>query len=179
MAFDRPVEKEKERESRDSWVRGFDHILPIDFGHTNDKGPIDKLIELLEVDKLDPNEVDRMGGIRPLHKAAARGYTEAVAVLLDHGADIDAVNNTGMTALALAETGDALVTADARALLIARGAKDIKAPKKKRFIYNPSGKSYWIYAEDENGNSNERNHDAEEVEAPAYARAGFTLEQGA
>ena len=159
---------EKAKASRAEWVRGFDHVLPIDTGYGNFKGPIEKLVELLEVDKLDPNEVDQAFGLRPLHKAAARGYTEAIAVLLDHGADIDALDNLGMTPLA--KCGDKEECAEAKALLIARGAKDIPVPRKKIFRYRPGEKSYWIYAEDDEGNSNENNPNAEEVEPPAFAR---------
>ena len=159
---------EKAKKSREEWVRGFDHVLPIDTGYGNFKGPIEKLIELLEVDKLDPNEVDQCFGLRPLHKAAARGYTEAIKVLLDHGADIDALDNIGMTALA--KCGDKEECAEAKALLVARGAKDIPVPRKKIFRYNPGGKSYWIYAEDDEGNDNETNPDAPEVEPPDFAK---------
>jgi len=148
---------EKIERSRKKWVRGFDHVLPIDHTHGNFKGPIEKLVSLLEDDKLDPNEKDVMG-LRPLHKAAARGYAQAIAVLLDHGADINAQDNLGMTPLAKCTTKNADGTftdkpecAEAKALLIERGAKDIPAPRARRFRYDPTGHSYWTWAEDENG----------------------------
>lgn len=169
-------EGEKQKVPRETWLRGFDYVLPIDAGFGDYKGPIEKLVELLEVDKLDPNEVDILG-LRPLHKAAARGYTEAIAVLLDHGADIDAVDNLGMTALA--KCGDKPEAAEAKALLLARGAKEIPVPRKKIFKYSLRGKSYWTWAEDENGNSNEFNADAEEVEPPPYARGKGAVAQPA
>jgi len=41
--------------------------------------------------------------VRPLHTAAARGNLEAVALLLDHGADINAASKDGKTAFTYAE----------------------------------------------------------------------------
>jgi ankyrin repeat protein len=41
--------------------------------------------------------------VRPLHTAAARGNLEAAALLLDHGADINAASKDGKTAFTYAE----------------------------------------------------------------------------
>mmetsp|Transcript_73549 Transcript_73549/g.202021 ORF Transcript_73549/g.202021 Transcript_73549/m.202021 type:complete len:186 (-) Transcript_73549:296-853(-) len=157
----------KAERSRKKWVKGLNLVLPIDMGFAQHKGPIKKLVELLESKEVDANEEDIMK-LRPLHKAAARGYTEAIAVLLDHGAEIDAADVNGLTALA--KCGDRPECAEARALLLARGATDTAQPRKKLFRYRPKpDRSYWIFAQDENGNSNDNNPDAPECEPPAYA----------
>lgn len=65
------------------------------------------------------NEVFPLIGISPLLLASASGQVETVAVLLDAGADIDAQDLTGWTALhAAAFKGDYATTS----LLVQRGA---------------------------------------------------------
>jgi len=174
----------KHKKMREQWIRGLDHVLPIDTGYGKFKGPIEKLKEMLDSKEVDANQQDVMA-LRPLHKAAARGYTEACAMLLDFGAEIDALDNAGMSALMKAEDekygGPYEETV---ALLKARGAKTIKRERQKRFRYNPGGHSYWTWAEDEEGNKYEYskydedlkgtfvhpNWEActEEIEPPAY-----------
>lgn len=135
-------------EQRAMWVRGFDHVLPIDAEKGNWHGPIDKLVELLEVDKLDVNERDSACNLTPLMKAAARNHVEAIKVLLDHGADLELTDNSGFTALHKCSGGKTLggqykLHAEARALLLERGAKDTPMPKQRIFIYDPPDNSRW------------------------------------
>jgi len=153
-------------------------VLPIDHTHGKFKGPIEKLKEMLDSKEVDPNQRDVMN-LTPLMKAAARGYTEAAKMLLDYGAEIDATDNIGYTALRKAEDakygGPYTETAE---LLRSRGAKDVPLAREKRFRYDPSGKSYWTWAEDENGKKYEYVEDntiypnweacTEEVEPPDY-----------
>ena len=136
--------------SRATWVRGYDHVLPIDYTHSKFKGPIEKLVSLLEDDRLDPNERDQAFNLTPLMKAAARGYTEAIDVLLDHGADIDLKDNMGMTALHKAWKR----YPEARARLIARGATMFPWPVKRVFHYkfaSSKEESHWEEIDDPTG----------------------------
>ena len=132
---------EKQMKMREKWVRGFDHVLPIDYKMGNYKGPIEKLVELLEVGdvveckktgaelkKLDPNARDRALNLTPLMKAAARGYLEAIDCLLDHGADPDLKDNVGMTALHKCWK----TFPDCKARLIERGATQFPWPQSAR-----------------------------------------------
>ena len=137
----------KEMRSRETWVRGYDHVLPIDYQMGTWKGPLEKLVELLEVDKLDPNERDAALGLTPLMKAASRGYLEAINVLLDHGADIDLRDNTGMTALHKCWKEHP----ECKELLLKRGATRFPWPKKNVFNYrfkSTGEKSYWEEIDD-------------------------------
>lgn len=152
--------------ARETWVRGWDLVLPIDAYGSREKCPVEKIISLLKDDKLDPNHVDVLG-LRPLHKAAARGFTEAVAVLLDHGAEIDALDSLGMTALA--KCSDEEKHQETKELLLSRGAKNIPAPREKIFKFKPGGRHYWCFKYDDDGNSNENNPDAMEVDPPEWA----------
>ena len=65
------------------------------------------------------NEVFPLIGIRPLVLASASGQVETVAVLLDAGADVDAQDLTGWTALHAAAFNGDYATA---LLLVQRGA---------------------------------------------------------
>lgn len=137
---------EKIARQRATWVRGFDHVLPIDYTHGKYKGPLEKLISLLEDDKLDPNTRDKALGLTPLMKAAARGYIEAIDVLLDHGADPDLKDNCGFTALHKCwKTHPAC-----KEKLIARGATVFPWPKKRIFKYRfkGMGQSHWQEMDD-------------------------------
>jgi len=71
------------------------------------------------------NVSDPRGGATPLMHAAAVGSVEAMQTLLDHGADVNATNGTGATALMWAATEIEKVR-----LLVARGA-DVKAVSKR------------------------------------------------
>ncbi len=65
----------------------------------------------------NPNVSDARGGGTPLMYTAAVGSVEAMTLLLDHGADVNAANNAGATALMWAATD-----VDKVRLLLARGA---------------------------------------------------------
>ena len=138
---------EKHAKQRLTWVRGFDHVLPIDTGWGLFKGPVDKLLQLIKEEGLDVNERD-VGGLTPLMKAAARDHTEAIAVLLDNGADINATDNSGYTALHKCSIKPYTLHEAARKLLLERGAKEFPKPKQRIFKYNPGGESYWMDAPD-------------------------------
>lgn len=65
-----------------------------------------------------PNDIGAFGDY-PLHKVAIWGDIEAAAVLLDHGADIDALGEDGDTALHRAVVGG---HEEMIRFLVARGA---------------------------------------------------------
>lgn len=58
-----------------------------------------QVVELLSLDGYTANDSVHVIGIRPLTLAAGYGHLDAVKVLLDHGADINAEDVTGWTAL--------------------------------------------------------------------------------
>ena len=73
-----------------------------------------EVLPLLLLNGCDPNEAIRFEGDdeyddstrfrrTPLIEAARRGYLEAVKLLLAHGADINGVDDSGLTALEAAE----------------------------------------------------------------------------
>ena len=71
----------------------------------------------------DVNEQDvAAGGERALHLAAEEGHAEAVALLLDRKADVQARNNDGWSALHSAAQSEAASSTDTVALLLSRGA---------------------------------------------------------
>ena len=87
----------------------------------------DKLLALLQprlgnlFGLLRPNINERnAGGFTPLINAAQYGSKDCVAILLDHGADINAKTNGGQTALNLAEEYGHPAVAE---LLKSRGAE--------------------------------------------------------
>ena len=79
----------------------------------NDLAKLDALLK----SGADPNVADPRGGATPLMWAAAIGSTEAMTRLLDAGAQVNAVNSTGATALMWAATDIGKVK-----LLLGRGA---------------------------------------------------------
>jgi hypothetical protein len=60
---------------------------------------LNRLRELLETGVVDPNVKDPDRGMTPLHYAANRGNLEAIEILIDNGADVNAQNKRGRTPL--------------------------------------------------------------------------------
>src|SRR5687767_5564102 len=83
----------------------------------NDRTRLDALLK----EGASPNAADPRGGATPLMYAAAVGSADTMKVLIDSGADVNAANSVGATALMWAATD-----ADKVRLLLARGA-DVKA----------------------------------------------------
>lgn len=73
----------------------------------------------------NPNVSDPRGGATPLMYAAAVGSVDAMKVLLDHKADVNAANSAGLTALMMSVT-----EIDKVRLLVARSA-DVNAATKR------------------------------------------------
>ena len=73
----------------------------------------------------DPNIADPRGGSTPLMHAAVSGSLEAMTLLLDKGASVNAANSAGVTALMVSITD-----IDKVSLLVARGA-DVNAATKR------------------------------------------------
>ena len=88
-----------------------------------EKGDEDSVHELLTLGS--PVDETYMGWT-PLMKAAEENHTIIALQLLAHGADLEAVNNTGRTALsfAAAPSGDRPVARETLAFLMAWGAND-------------------------------------------------------
>jgi ankyrin repeat protein len=88
---------------------------------------------------------DDINGNLPLHIAAQNGFTPHVALLLRHGADINARNGKGNTALHMAwsydymETAEHLVAAGADESLVNdagfRAAMGIEGDKSRAVVY--------------------------------------------
>ena len=55
---DEAGEKKKEWVGRETWVRGLDHVLPIDAEMGNWCGPVEKLVEMLDSGEVDKEELD-------------------------------------------------------------------------------------------------------------------------
>ena len=76
-----------------------------------------------------------VGGLRPLMLAAAKGHTELVALLLKHGADVNATDDSGCGALHAAGQGG---QSETYSLLVRSGASERaknaagEAPKLKK-----------------------------------------------
>ena len=88
-----------------------------DFLTAASQGSIGKLIEL--ADKVDVDARLSEDGETALHRAASRGHVQAVRLLLDRGAKVDAVDGEGVTPLILASYRG---QTEAVKLLLERGA---------------------------------------------------------
>lgn len=143
--------EEKHAKMREEWIRGFDLVLPLDTGYGNYCGPVEILTRLVKEEGKDVNELDVLG-LTPLMKAAARGHTEAVKVLLDLGADIDRKDNVGYTALMKCEDKHP----ETAAVLVERGAKVEPKPRLKALKYRPGGKTEWVDKEEHEKEERER-----------------------
>lgn len=60
---------------------------------------LNRLREVLETAVFDPNVKDTDRGMTPLHYAANKGNLEAIEILIDNGADVNAQNKRGRTPL--------------------------------------------------------------------------------
>jgi hypothetical protein len=116
--------QDKRERGREEWVRGLDHVLPIDYTHGNWCGPVEKLVEMLDSGEVGIEDLDVMN-LRPLHKAAARSHIAAMEVLLARGADVNAQCNGGETPLIKAKRKG---HQEAVELLIKHGAEDLPVP---------------------------------------------------
>ncbi len=74
----------------------------------------------------DPNVRDHLGGTTALMQAADAGQVEIVKILLAAGADPLAVNNYGHTALAVAQSGEALSLRNERSSAVWNFTKIVK-----------------------------------------------------
>ena len=84
------------------------------------EGRMGTLVEMLKRGA-DPNDEDGwVHGNAGLHMAAQDGHVEVVKVLLDHGAEVDATNDSGQTPLHRAAACGHAQTAEE---LLARGAQ--------------------------------------------------------
>ena len=73
----------------------------------------------------DPNAAEPRGGMTPLMHAAVSGSLEAMTLLVDSGASVNATNSAGVTALMMSVTD-----IDKVSLLLAKGA-DVNAASKR------------------------------------------------
>ena len=73
----------------------------------------------------DPNAAEPRGGMTPLMHAAVSGSLQAMTLLLDQGASVNAANSAGVTALMMSVTD-----IDKVSLLLAKGA-DVNAATKR------------------------------------------------
>jgi ankyrin repeat protein len=98
-----------------------------DFLTAASQGNVAKLNELADTVNVDARLSD--DGETALHRAASRGHLKAVALLLDHGAKVDAMDGEGVTPLILASyRGQTEVVK----LLLARGAAVNAQEKRNR-----------------------------------------------
>jgi len=110
------------KKARDAWVRGWDHVLPIDYKHGNFCGPVEKAKEMLDSGEVGVNDVDQCLSLTPLMKAARRNHLPVLELLLERKADVTMKDNTGETAIVKAKRND---HKDAIALLLKYGAEDV------------------------------------------------------
>ena len=82
-------------------------------------GKTAQLRRILDADPKACRQTDERG-ITPLHNAAEAGHVEAVGLLLNAGADVDAASDLGFTSLHIAASGGHLEIAK---LLISKGVK--------------------------------------------------------
>eukprot|EP00325_Prymnesiales_sp_UTEX-LB-985_P028536 CAMPEP_0174715050 /NCGR_PEP_ID=MMETSP1094-20130205/19984_1 /TAXON_ID=156173 /ORGANISM="Chrysochromulina brevifilum, Strain UTEX LB 985" /LENGTH=208 /DNA_ID=CAMNT_0015914549 /DNA_START=30 /DNA_END=656 /DNA_ORIENTATION=+ len=121
-----PMSKAEMREkARLEWVRGWDHVVPIDYTHGNYCGPVEKAREMLDSGEVGVNDVDSCMGLTPLMKAARRNHIPVIELLLERKADVNAKDNMGETAIVKAKRND---HNDAIALLLKHGAEDMVPP---------------------------------------------------
>ena len=78
------------------------------------------LVEVLVYAGANVEATTRLGDYRPLHLASRAGHVEAIAALIETGADVGAEATTGVTPLHYASSAG---RSDAVALLVARGAE--------------------------------------------------------
>ena len=97
-------------------------INPSPLGHAIDEDDV-VIIETLLKKGANPNLRDSETGETLLMSAARYSTPEVVKALIEGGADVNARNNSGQTALTLADNNDNLWRADIVALLKRRGAK--------------------------------------------------------
>lgn len=69
------------------------------------EGEYEVLKEILSKDSTQVAEIDEYG-FTPLHGVASEDYVEVAQLLLEHGADVRAVNDEGVTPLHLASTAE-------------------------------------------------------------------------
>ncbi|XP_054459098.1 cyclin-dependent kinase 4 inhibitor C isoform X2 [Anoplopoma fimbria] len=60
------------------------------------------VVEALLLEGADPNQRDPVCGLTVMHDAAREGYRQSVSVLVDHGADVNLVDERGNLPLHLA-----------------------------------------------------------------------------
>ena len=78
----------------------FQHSMEREFLTAASQGNVGRLTELADKVNIDARLSE--DGETALHRAASRGYTKAVALLLERGATVDAVDGEGVTPLILA-----------------------------------------------------------------------------
>ena len=128
-----PAPGGKQHVGRETWVRGLDHVLPIDHTYENFCGPVEKLVEMLDSGEVDKDQVD-VGGLTPLMKAAMRSHVDAMKVLIERGADISARCFVGETAVVKAKRAE---QDKAVAILLEAGAEDLPVPEARKYFRIP------------------------------------------
>ena len=125
---------DKKRATRDEWVRGWDHVVPIDYTHGNFCGPVEKAREMLDSGEVGLNDVDMCLSLTPLMKAARRNHLPLIEFLIERGVDVHMKDNTGETAIIKAKRNE---HAEAVALLLKAGAEDLPVPPIKKVFRIP------------------------------------------
>ena len=116
------------------------HVEALDLFEAASFGDLDRITELLAY---DPALIDACSGdgFTALHLAAFFGQTEAVRLLVNHGADVDTHGRGWMTGTALNSAASAGHT-DAAGVLLAAGA-DPDARQSGRLGPAACGRSTW------------------------------------